>query len=126
MFRRKTLIPAVLLTVGFTVLSLMESPRLPEEIAMQDKLLHGFMYTLLAIAWTVSIQITNYKSQITKYLLVCLSVTAYGALMELLQHYCTVTRSGEWLDVLADFIGALIGVAIVAIINHRSPITNDQ
>lgn len=32
-----------------------------------------------------------------------------GGLMELLQAYCTTTRSGEWLDFWADTVGVLLG-----------------
>lgn len=32
--------------------------------------------------------------------------------MELLQAYCTTTRSGEWLDFFADTIGVFLGTAI--------------
>ena len=35
-----------------------------------------------------------------------------GGLLELLQAYCTMTRSGEWLDFGADSVGAL-GVCLV-------------
>ena len=112
-------IPAVLLTVGIAVISLWEAPQLPPPVlSLGDKVLHGLMYTVLAVAWMVPVaqlQISNFRFQISNYSIVCLAVTAYGALMELLQFYCTRTRSGEWLDVLADFVGALIGVAIVGV-----------
>jgi len=119
-------LPAVLLTVAVAVVSLWESPHVPREMAMHDKLMHGLMYTVLAISWMAPIakyQISNIKYQISNYLLVCLCVTAYGALIEILQRYCTMTRSGEMADLLADFLGALIGVAIVAllrILNFKS------
>ena len=78
-----------------------------------DKVLHGAFYILLGIAWMIpKYSISNLQSSI----IVCLCVTMYGAVLELLQHFCTVTRSGEWLDVLADFIGTLIGVLIVFLI----------
>ena len=32
-----------------------------------------------------------------------------GGLLELMQAYCTTTRSGEWLDFWADSIGILLG-----------------
>ena len=35
-----------------------------------------------------------------------------GGLMELLQAYCTTTRSGEWLDFWADSLGVLLGNAL--------------
>ena len=39
-------------------------------------------------------------------------MTLLGGLMELLQAYCTTTRSGEWLDFFADTIGVILGTII--------------
>ena len=112
-----TFVPAVLLTAGIAILSLTESTRMPA-VSLNDKLVHGFMYTLLAVAWGLPLlcksSIINHKSSI--YMVVLLGTTAYGALLELLQHCCTLTRSGEWMDILADFLGALVGVSIVALL----------
>lgn len=109
-------VPAVVLTVGIAILSLTESTNMPS-VSLNDKAIHGLFYTLLAVLWTLPLiksSIINHQSSI--YIVVLLGTTAYGALLEVLQHYCTLTRSGEWLDVLADFIGALIGVGIVALL----------
>ena len=38
--------------------------------------------------------------------------------MELLQAYCTTTRSGEWLDFWADSLGVLLGT-IVGLLMRR-------
>ena len=111
-------LPAVLMTVGIAVLSLWEAPHLPREVAMHDKIMHGLMYSLLAISWCVPVvrcKILDLRFKIFNYTVVCLGVTAYGALMEILQRFCTLTRSGEMADLLADFIGALIGVIIVVL-----------
>jgi len=82
----------------------------------RDKTLHGLMYLVLAIAWLLSIpKMSNVKSPIAPYIFVCALVTLYGALLELLQHYCTHTRSGDLMDILADFLGAILGVALVAL-----------
>ena len=40
-----------------------------------------------------------------------------GGLMELMQAYCTTTRSGEWLDFWADSLGVLVGTAIGLLMN---------
>ena len=113
-------IPAVLLTVGIAVISLWEAPQLPPPVlSLGDKVLHGLMYTVLAVAWAVPVakfQISNIKYQISNAVGIVLGVTAYGSLLEVLQATCTRTRSGEWLDVLADFIGALLGVSMVFVI----------
>lgn len=37
--------------------------------------------------------------------------------MELLQAYCTTTRSGEWLDFYADTVGVLLGNGVGLLMN---------
>ena len=111
-------IPAVLVTAGIAFLSLSESTRVPS-VRLNDKLLHGLMYTALALTWLLPLiksPITDNHSPITNYAVVLFGTTAYGALLEILQHYCTRTRSGDLLDLLADFLGALLGVSIIALI----------
>lgn len=108
--------PAVLLTVGIAIISLWEAPQLPPPVAsLGDKVLHGLMYTVLAVAWMVPV-VRYASSRIVSYVYVCLSVTAYGALMEVLQRFCTLTRSGEMADVCANFIGAALGVLLVGLV----------
>ena len=107
-------IPAVVVTAGITVVSLWENPQMPEGMRMSDKLMHSLMYVLFAAVWMAPVR-RWCSSRIWSYMMVCFSVTAYGALLELLQANCTRTRSGEWLDVLADLVGALIGVSLIGL-----------
>ena len=102
-------IPAVLLTVGIAIISLMESSYVPQVMSAKDKLIHGVMYALLAISWAVPL--ADKKAS----LWVLLSVIGYGALMEVLQRLCTLTRSGEMADLYADAIGAAIGIILVIV-----------
>ena len=113
-------VPAVLVTVGIAVLSLTESTHMPS-VSVNDKVVHGFMYAALAAAWLMPMALRG-RLRVRTYLYVCVGATLYGALMEALQRYCTLTRSGDMADLLADFIGALIGVALVAMITivHKS------
>ena len=117
MLRREivTYIPAVLVTVGIAILSLMESNYVPRSLSAQDKLLHGAMYLFLAVSWMAPV-VRTFPSRFMPYLLVWIGVVAYGALMEILQRFCTLTRSGEMADLYADMIGALIGVLLVLLI----------
>lgn len=115
-------LPAVILTVGIAVLSLLENPQVPPSIRLSDKILHGLMYTLLAAAWMFPLTRIIRTRAIT-YLYVFLSVTLYGALMEFLQRFCTLTRSGEMADIYADALGALLGLLVVYIL---AKITNHQ
>ena len=50
-------------------------------------------------------------------------LTALGGLMELLQAYCTTTRSGEWLDFLADTLGVILGTALGFLMKKLLPST---
>lgn len=108
-------IPAVVVAVGIAVLSLMERPDRIMVVHASDKVLHGLMYALWAVTVMLGACVNGHRRW-SAFLAVTIFVTAYGALMEYLQYACTVSRSGEWLDILADFVGAIIGVALVALI----------
>ena len=104
-------LPAVILTVGIAIMSLTESTHMPS-VSLNDKLLHGAMYALLAVTWALPLRkLSTLNFHLSTYI-IC-GVTAYGALMEILQRFCTLTRSGEMADLLADFLGAFVGTMIV-------------
>lgn len=118
---KKTIIsfmPAVLVTAGIALLSLWENPQLPPSIAADDKIVHGLMYMCLAVVWLVPIQVHLRKRKLLllTYCTVWACVTAYGVLMEMLQRFCTLTRTGEMADVYADAIGALGGLFICLVL----------
>ena len=106
--------PAVLVAAGIAVLSLWENPRMPSSLSMSDKVLHGAMYFVLAVAWLVPLG-ARLRGRVMPYIYVWLGATGYGALMEVLQRYCTLSRSGEMADLYADTVGALVGVAIAVV-----------
>lgn len=112
-------LPAVVLTVGIAVLSLWENPQVPPSLQLSDKILHGLMYTFLAMTWMWPLTRIVRTRAIT-YFYMFLSVTLYGALMEILQRFCTLTRSGEMADIYADAFGALLGLLVVYILAKMS------
>jgi VanZ family protein len=109
-----TYLPAALVAAGIAIASLWENPQMPEAVALTDKTWHLIMYAVLGLALMAAF-VANNHSRIYHYVLVWVSVTAYGAMMEVLPHFCTLTRSGEIADLYADALGALIGVALVGI-----------
>lgn len=117
-------LPAVVLTAGIAVLSLTESNHMPS-VQMNDKIAHGLMYALLAAAWLAPLLRFSH-TRVIPYISVVFSVTAYGALMEILQRFCTLTRSGEMADLLADFLGALFGVIIIFVITSVRKCENEK
>ena len=88
-------------------------------IEFVDKWTHLVMYggTALVIWWEYArhTPFTHHLSSTTHFhfsLFTFTFLTAMGGLLELIQAYCTTTRSGEWLDFWADSLGALLGTAV--------------
>ena len=97
------------------VLSL--TPFFPEtpfdDVQFIDKWTHLVMYGgTTAVVWWEYLR-SHHKADFRRLLLWGgMAMVALGGLMELLQAYCTTTRSGEWLDFWADSAGVLIGILI--------------
>ena len=102
------------------VLSL--SPFFPEtpldDIKFIDKWTHLVMYGgTCSVIWWEYVN-THQQLDIRKLLLwAVVGMIALGGLMELLQAYCTSTRSGEWLDFFADSVGVVLGTLIGLLIS---------
>ena len=82
-------------------------------VAFIDKWTHLVMYggTTTVIWWEYlrSHRRVNYRRLLT---VTVAAMMVLGGVVELLQAYCTTTRSGEWLDFLADTVGVLLGNGI--------------
>ena len=83
------------------------------DVPLADKWVHFVMYggTCSVIWW----EYLRHHRQLDKRKLVLwalLGMIILGGVVELLQAYCTTTRSGEWLDFYADTVGVLLGNAI--------------
>lgn len=75
-----------------------------------DKLVHcGFFFLVVVF---VSVGYIRQQSQrnfpYKALLLVTIGAIAYGGLIELLQRYIFTWRSGDWNDLFADTVGALM------------------
>ena len=92
-----------------TILSLVPLPELPPA-GGSDKLHHFVAYA--------SVTIPIALSQNRNWWRLTLLVVVWSGLIELLQPY--VNRQGEWLDLLANAGGVLLGVALGFILNRLS------
>ena len=94
------------------VLSL--TPFFPEtpfdNVQFIDKWTHLVMYGgTCSVIWMEYLR-SHHRIEWRKVVLLALAgMILLGGLMELLQAYCTTTRSGEWLDFWADTVGVLLG-----------------
>ena len=75
-----------------------------------DKWTHLVMYGgTCSVIWMEYLR-SHHRIEWCKVILLALAgMILLGGLMELLQAYCTTTRSGEWLDFWADTVGVLLG-----------------
>ena len=97
------------------VLSL--TPFFPEtpldDVQFIDKWTHLVMYGgTCSVIWWEYLRTHDRMDWRKVVLLAIVGMILLGGLMELLQAYCTTTRSGEWLDFWADSIGVLLGAVI--------------
>lgn len=102
---------SLLTTIVVTALSLLPIGRveIAENVPLADKWTHMVMYAgLTAVVCRESLK----KDRAASLLLPLLYAITLGGVMELMQAFCTTYRSGEWMDFVADSIGALIGVLI--------------
>ena len=122
-------LPAVLVAAGIAVLSLLEIGHAPQ-VPVSDKWSHGVAYGLLALLLVAALLHNGYRSW-RAYGGTIVTCAAYGLLIEALQRFCTLTRSGEMADLYADILGALAGVIIVYLFavsrsRHHDVHHNDQ
>lgn len=83
-----------------------------DDVQFIDKWTHLAMYggTSMVVWWEY--QRAHRQINWQRLLLWALvGMTLLGGIVELLQAYCTTTRSGDWFDFLADTVGVLLGNA---------------
>jgi len=79
-----------------------------------DKFAHIFMYFILAVLILFSLIWTQRSiSFIESSLLTFLISISYGGIIEILQQYVFIHRHGDFLDFIANSIGAALGVVLM-------------
>ena len=116
MKKLKAYIPTVLAAALILYLSLLREPRfsmpLNGIVPYADKLMHALMYLFLGFVVANDTYRITSAATLRIFIVCLLSITAYGGAIELLQEYCFPPRQGEWLDLLADAVGAAAGLAL--------------
>lgn len=101
-----------LLAFAIVLLSLLPIPdvRTTVEVPLMDKWAHMVMYGVLTLViWMEYIRAHRQMRGRRLLLLAFLAPIAMGGVLELMQAYLTTCRSGEWLDFVANSIGAVVG-----------------
>jgi len=109
----KTYIPASLWFLLILVGSLIPSNNIPDT-QFSDKLIHVIFYAIFAFLLFLAVDQQNKKTNtlVSRWKAVLLIGVSAGAVVELIQMSFTESRSGEWLDVIANILGMLIALII--------------
>ncbi|MGL1958081.1 MAG: VanZ family protein [Colwellia sp.] len=97
----------LIMLIGIATLSLWPAAYLPE-FPGTDKTHHFIAYAVLMLP--VALRKPKY------WLLVAIGFIAFSGIIELIQPY--VNRYGEWLDLLANSLGVLLGIALATLLNY--------
>lgn len=94
------------LAIGWTIVILIgcltPHDQIPEVLTdISDKLEHMAIFALFTLLWAEAGMRVN---------LTLLIGILFGALIEVLQYVLPINRSADWGDLLADTIGAIVGV----------------
>lgn len=103
-------------TLLLLVLSLLPIPETPlERIHWADKYTHFLMYGSYALAlWSET------TSKGSRRLLSCLLwPIVWGGVLEIAQSTLTTTRSGDWIDLVANAIGVLLALPLGLYFHRR-------
>jgi VanZ family protein len=111
---RKFLIIAIFWTAVITWLSLVSFEKVPSvsiSIPGKDKVVHFFFYFFFVFLWTKALDLKRRNQQL------CILVIAiiYGIIIEVFQDVFTSTRTADFLDVVANSIGAISGLVFLRV-----------
>ena len=82
------------------------------DVSHLDKIVHLAMYFVLMISLGPSM-IPQFDSKKLSRIYLPLSVFLYSVLLEVLQNFLALGRSFEVLDIIANFIGVILGYLII-------------
>ncbi len=113
---------SILISLSIVYLSLAppsEFKNVPEVIAFvgSDKIVHFLMYFALTIVAVYDFK----KSRNVLNIFVQCAIFPFllGGTMEVLQHFFTVHRSGDWLDLLANTVGIATAYLLMKFIKRK-------
>lgn len=113
-----------LLVIGIWVLCLIPIPETPlDDVTLIDKWTHIVFYLVLTLVVRYEDYRTCHSTALGRSLMLAwLAPALMGGLIEIVQATCTGgRRSGDWLDFLADAVGATIGWLIgMLLVRYRA------
>ncbi len=101
------LLVALAVSVAIVVLSLVPPTVMPHTgITVSDKFLHSLAYMVLLWVWLL---VYKDRKRLQTGIILILSLTIFGIILEVLQGALTTYRTPDVLDALADLVGLILG-----------------
>ena len=112
---------SVILILVIWYLSLFTPPKTElANVRFIDKWAHLLMYGSLAfVLWMEDWRVRKTSPSMPRALALYIGPVAMSGLIELAQAYCTTDRSGDWLDLAANAIGALAGIVLSGMLTRK-------
>lgn len=112
---------SVILILVIWYLSLFTPPKTElANVRFIDKWAHLLMYGSLAfVLWMEDWRVRKASPSMPRALALYIEPVAMSGLIELAQAYCTTDRSGDWLDLAANAIGALAGIVLSGMLTRK-------
>lgn len=112
---------SVILILVIWYLSLFTPPKTElANVRFIDKWAHLLMYGSLAfVLWMEDWRARKAFPSMPRTLALYIGPVAMSGLIELAQAYCTTDRSGDWLDLAANAIGALAGIVLSGMLTRK-------
>ena len=111
---------AISWTLLIAFLCLVTFSKLPSlGVSGVDKYVHATLHFVFTLFWGSYISLKQNEIKIPKILRVVMLSILYGIVIEILQETITTTRHADILDVLANFTGTLLALAVFILLKKK-------
>lgn len=122
---KQLLVVCILYSVFITIIFLLptnEIPKLFDTFIPIDKLVHVFIFLVLTFLWLLYVNSVLNDTKPILLLFILVASLFYGILIEVIQELYVSSRGAEVLDVIADLLGASLGLLFFS--NYKNRITS--
>ena len=102
---------AITAQIMVTVALLWPAPDWPQtDVPMADKWAHFLVFSVLFYLWAQALSVKNQIRRLSVKLVIALIF--YSTIIEVIQDSWSISRTGDFMDVLANTVGILMGLIV--------------
>ncbi len=120
MLKKFFFLVAIFWTCIVLVLCLIRLDGAPKiEVVNFDKYVHIFFHFVFTMLWYLFFRLEFKNDKKYKPFIVSFAFSVlFGIMIEILQQFCTVSRSGDVLDVFANTFGASVAISLFVVLDN--------